>query len=88
MGVDTITSPIPAARRRYLTPAERRTRNEQIAEARDANATWLEIAKRFGVSPRHARRAYREHQDTVRTAFDVVRRAVERHELPEEKGTA
>jgi hypothetical protein len=42
-----------------LSPAARLDRNRRIAEARDVEKlTWPEIARRFGLSPRHARRAY------------------------------
>jgi hypothetical protein len=46
--------------RRRLGPAERRRRDRQIAAARAAGATWPEIAKRFDLSERQARRAARE----------------------------
>jgi hypothetical protein len=58
------SSPTPADR-----AAARRGRNRAIAEARDGGATWPQIAERFRLSERHARRAYAEH---LREAGEVV----------------
>lgn len=54
-----------------LSPADRRVRNRQIAEARHAGTSWREIARRFEVSERQARRA----------AADALQLSVEEHGL-------
>jgi hypothetical protein len=54
----TGTSPHP---RTVLPAAERVERNRRIAEAKATGLTWPEVAERFGVSEKTARRAAAEH---------------------------
>ena len=63
---------------RPLTPAERADRARRIAEAKGAGATWPEVAARFGVSEKTARRAARAH------AEGAARLAAEGEVLPAE----
>lgn len=59
-------SPTPVQRR-----ADRRARNRAIADARDGGMKWREVAERFGLSERQARRAYMEHLAEAGQLIDV-----------------
>lgn len=51
--------------RAVLPAAERAARNARIAEAKAAGATWPEVAERFALSERQARRTAAEHAATA-----------------------
>lgn len=70
-GCETI--PVIAASRspQTLGPADRRRRNRAIAAARATGSTWPEIAKRFHISERQARRGASEARTIQAEVLDV-----------------
>lgn len=69
--MDVSASPEPLDARRRLSAAQRRRRNAALAAEREAGLTWPEVAARFELSERQARRAYADHVALVAARVDL-----------------